>query len=170
MSSALRFLLKMINVGFLILALILRIQHMQIVWKCSALWSFRNAHIISCSILCSIVVIITVRNEVAKVMFLHVSVILSTGGGGAWSPGGAGSQGRGVPGLGGVCSQGVSALGGVPGWVGVLRGGAWSEGVSAPRGCIPACTEADPPGERRLLLRTVRILLECILVNRVVLL
>ena len=29
---------------------------------------------------------------------------------------------------------------------------------------IPACTEADPPRERRLLLRTVRILLECILV------
>ena len=41
---------------------------------------------------------------------------------------------------------------------------------SVPRGClfpggagIPACTEADPR-ERRLLLRTVRILLECILV------
>ena len=29
---------------------------------------------------------------------------------------------------------------------------------------IPACTEADTPWERRLLLRTVRILLECILV------
>ena len=46
------------NAFLLILALILRIQHMQIVWKCSALWLFRNAHIISCSILCSVVVII----------------------------------------------------------------------------------------------------------------
>ena len=48
-------------------------------------------------------------------------------------------------------------------------GGAWSGG----RGTwslggigIPACTEADPfPGERRLLLCTVGILLECILVR-----
>ena len=32
-------------------------------------------------------------------------------------------------------------------------------------GCIPACTEADPPS-RQLLLRAVRILLECILVLR----
>ena len=44
-------------------------------------------------------------------------------------------------------------------------------GVPGPGGCpvlgvpgIPACTEAGTP-ERRLLLRTVRILLECILVN-----
>ena len=39
--------------------------------------------------------------------------------------------------------------------------------VSRPRGCIPACTEADtpPPHSRRPLLRTVRILLECILVE-----
>ena len=29
--------------------------------------------------------------------------------------------------------------------------------------CIPACNEADPPPSRRVLLRTVRILLECIL-------
>ena len=35
---------------------------------------------------------------------------------------------------------------------------------STPRGvCIPACSEADPP-PGRLLPRTVRILLECILV------
>ena len=73
--------------------------------------------------------IFTVRNEVAKVMFLQVSVCLSTGGGGS----------------GGVCS-----------WGGYLVWG----GVG-----IPACTEADtPPPERRLLLRTVRILLKCILV------
>ena len=42
-----------------------------------------------------------------------------------------------------------------------------SGGVSRPRPgsvCIPACTEADPPS-RRLLLLMVRILLECILVN-----
>ena len=38
-------------------------------------------------------------------------------------------------------------------------------GVSRPTpgGCIPACPEAAPPG--RLLLRAVRILLECILVS-----
>ena len=58
--------------------------------------------------------IFTVRNEVAKVMFLHLSVSHSVHGGG-----------------------GVYLLRGVP---------------------------AHPPG-RRLLLRTVRILLECILVN-----
>ena len=72
--------------------------------------------------------IITVRNEVAKVMFLQVS----------------------------VCPRGgVSA-----------PGGAWSRGVYlVPGGAgIPACTEADPPRERWLLLRTVRILLECILI------
>ena len=49
---------------------------------------------------------------------------------------------------------------------GVLPGGAWSRGVGT-----PACTEADPPPfpppERRLLLRTVHILLECILVERI---
>ena len=52
---------------------------------------------------------------------------------------------------------------------GVAVGGlqAHTQGVSrpTPRGCIPACTEADPPPSRRLLLRSVRILLECILVG-----
>ena len=57
--------------------------------------------------------IITVRNEVAKVMFLHVSVILSTGG--------------------------CLVLGGL------LPGGCLVLGVGVPG--IPACTEADPPGE-----------------------
>ena len=33
--------------------------------------------------------------------------------------------------------------------------------------CVPACTEAEPPPCRRLLLRAVRILLECILVRSV---
>ena len=42
------------------------------------------------------------------------------------------------------------------------RGGGWSgTGLG---GAIPACTEADTPS-RRLLLRAVRILLECILVG-----
>ena len=47
---------------------------------------------------------------------------------------------------------------------GKLRGLAW--GVSRPTpGRIPACTEVDIPPSRRLLLRAVRILLECILVH-----
>ena len=47
--------------------------------------------------------IVTVRNKVAKVMFLQVSVILLTMGGGAWSwgvPGSRGCMGMGVPGPG----------------------------------------------------------------------
>ena len=60
--------------------------------------------------------------------------------GGVPGPGGAWSRG-------GVCSQ----------------GGAWSRGVSAPGGvCSRGDPGGDPPG--RLLLRAVRILLECILV------
>ena len=55
--------------------------------------------------------------------------------------------------------------GGAPGPWGVSAPG---EGVSAPGrgGGVPACTEADTPRDRRPLLRTVRILLECILVSR----
>ena len=84
-----------------------------------------------------------------KVMFLHLSVILSIGGclgpgpgwrlqglARGWCPG----PHQGCPGPGGVQAQ------------------AW--------GCIPACTETDTPS-RRLLLRAVRILLECILVLHV---
>ena len=65
--------------------------------------------------------------------YVFTGVCLSTGG--AWSSG--------VPGLeGGVWSGGK-----VPG-----QGGAWSWGCAGPRGTwsgggIPACTEADPPGE-----------------------
>ena len=42
---------------------------------------------------------------------------------------------------------------------GLVPGGCLLRGVVG----IPACTEADPLRERQLLLRTVRILLECIL-------
>ena len=85
-----------------------------------------------------------------KVIFLHLSVILFTGGrclllgacscGGAWSWGDAWSGGCLVWG-------GLSAPGGH-----LLPGGAWSQRAAWWR----------PP--RRLLLRAVRILLECILV------
>ena len=78
--------------------------------------------------------LVTVRNEVAKVMFSQACVCPQWGGV---------SVPRGVcfRGEGGVCSRGV--------W----SGGVWSRGVSGPGGClvwgvgIPACTEADPPGE-----------------------
>ena len=68
----------------------------------------------------------------------------------------------GVSALRGVCSWGVSALGGVCSGGCLLpeegvcswgvsaggvsaHGGVCSWGVSAPKGCIPACTEVDPP-------------------------
>ena len=69
------------------------------------------------------------------------------------------------PGLGCVSAQ-VGCLG--PGLGGSLPRG-WCSGpgdAQAHGVCIPACTEADttPPPRRRPLQRTVRILLECILV------
>ena len=104
-------------------------------------------------------VIFTVRNEVAKVMFSQACVCPQggeAGPGGTWCSGGDSGPGwclllgGGCLVLGGSWSSGGCLVGG--------SGGAWYWGVG-----IPACTEADPP-ERRLLLRTVRILLECILV------
>ena len=85
------------------------------------------------------------------------------------------------PRLGGVCPEGGCpgpdprgvCLGPGPGGVGVCpegvsrpRPGDWGGGLSRPGGvCIPACTETDTPApSRRLLLRAVHILLECILV------
>ena len=107
----------------------------------------------------------------AKVMFLHVSVILSMGEvsrprprGEVWGvwPGGV-SRPRPRGGGWGVWPGGCPG----PGRGVVSRPRSGVGGLSRPRPggvCIPACTEADPPS-RRLLLLTVRILLECILVN-----
>ena len=85
---------------------------------------------------------ITVRNEVAKVMFLQVSVCQQ----GGLLPGGCllrgGVPGPGGPGLGGAWSGGAWSWG-VPGHGGCLLLGA---SVAAPGGGIPACTEAEPPG------------------------
>ena len=75
---------------------------------------------------------ITVRNEVAKVIFLHLSVILFTGGGG------------GLP----QCMLGYHTP---------------PEQTPPPEQALPPRAGTPSPG-RRLLLRTVRILLECILV------
>ena len=97
--------------------------------------------------------------------YVFTGVCLSTGGGG---PGPR-------EGLGGVCSWGGAWSQGVwsRGRVCLVPWGVWSQGVWSQGGCllwgvgIPACNEADtppPPNERRLWLRTVRILLECILV------
>ena len=86
---------------------------------------------------------------------------------GAWSgvvPGLGGAWSRGVPGLEGLVRR-VPGSGEVP----ALGGGAWSLRVPGPRGVclvrgVPGLKGAwwRPPG--RLLLRVVRILLECILV------
>ena len=90
------------------------------------------------------------QTKFAKVMFLHVSVILSTGGGGILACI-AGlqthTQGRKFRGLAGGGSPGPH-----PGGVG-----------------ISACTEAEPPPppSRRLLLQAVRILLECLYFTKI---
>ena len=85
--------------------------------------------------------IFTVRNEVAKVMFLHLSVILSTGGG--------------LP----QCMLGYHP----PPGVGTPREQTTFPEQAPPTGADPS--RAGTPS-RRLLLRTVRILLECILVEK----
>ena len=102
-------------------------------------------------------------NEVrGKVICLQVCVCPQ---GVAWSRGGVWSQG--VFGPGGCLVPGVAWSWGclVPGVPG--PGGAWSQGcliwgVPGPRGVSGGGSGGDPPG--RLLLRAVRILLECILV------
>ena len=58
------------------------------------------------------------------------------------------------------------ALQQVSGGVPAPSGGACSRGVPAPRGaCSRGMFGGDPPASRQLLMRTVRILLECILVK-----
>ena len=107
------------------------------------------------------------QTKFANVMFLHVSVILSTGDG--WErapgpyPGGGGLGGSGWGwGVSSPIPRGEVERSGVGGLQAQAQGGSTDPGL--PGGlCIPACTEADTP-TRRLLLRTVRILLECILV------
>ena len=95
----------------------------------------------------------TVRNEVAKVMFLHVSVILSTGEGAIPA-----CIADGIP----ACL----ATGEVPGPGGPYsRGGAWSregllQGVPGPGGGVPG-PGGSAPKSRWLLLQMVCILLEC---------
>ena len=91
-----------------------------------------------------------------------IPACLATGFWGECALGGSAPRGC-VPGLGRSTPRGC-----VPGWGGLLPGvpgrGVYSGGLGG-RG-IPVCTEADPtpPQERRLLLRMVRIPLECILV------
>ena len=107
----------------------------------------------------------------AKVMFLHMSVILFMGGGG----GGAVSPGP-YPG-GKVEGSGWGGSGPIPGrrlgvWLGggvsrpISRGvlGGLARGVQAQVGVNPSMHRGRRPLSRWLLLRTVRILLECILV------
>ena len=92
-------------------------------------------------------VFITVRNEVVKVMFLHLSVSHSVHGGGTWT----GPQGtRYTPRTRSPLQQ-VHPQAGTP-------------PAGTPRVGTPSLAGTPPTPSRRLLLRTVRILLECILV------
>ena len=88
-----------------------------------------------------------------KVMFLHMSVILFRGGVSRPTPGSGEVEGSGR----GVGLQAHTRVGGGV----VVSPGPHVEGGGV---CIPASNEADTPHSRRLLLRAVRILLECILV------
>ena len=89
--------------------------------------------------------------------YVFTGVCLSTG---RCLVSGGSAPGGGVPG-----PEGSLVPGGIWSWR-----GAWSWGLPGPGGFgIPACTGRNPPTlpptrERWLLLRTVRILLECILV------
>ena len=101
-------------------------------------------------------VIITVRNEVAKVMFLHLSVILSTGGvclSACWDTTPSRDQAH-------------------PSGTGTPQSNPQEQAPPKTRQIPPDQAHPPrtrhPPGRRRLLLRTVRILLECILVFKLV--
>ena len=101
----------------------------------------------------------------AKVMFLHMSVC-HRGGIPACLAGGIQACLAGLQGV--VSKHALQVSGGSPGPHpgGKLRGLAEGGLQAHTRGvCIPACTEADPPGGW-LLLRVVCILLECILVHK----
>ena len=101
------------------------------------------------------------QTKFAKVMFLHVSVILSKAGGceGVVSQHALQvvSQHALQQVSGGVSQHALQVFRPTPG--GLSR--------PTPRGCIPACTEADSAHPGRLLLRALRILLGCILVHDV---
>ena len=130
--------------------------------------------------------LITARNEVGARLCFYTCLWFCSGGG--WVVISACIAG----GISACLAAGLGGGGGVPAYLAGLQahtqGGSWGVwpggsplphlgGVSRPTpvgGCvsrptpggIPACTEADlPPHPRRLLLRAVRILLECILVN-----
>ena len=92
--------------------------------------------------------IITVRNEVAKVTFLHVSVILSTGGGVCLS----------------ACWDTTPHEQAPPGADTLTKSRPPPRADDPPKSNPPP--RADPP-PTRLLLGTERILLECILVIQV---
>ena len=104
--------------------------------------------------------IFTVRNEVAKVMFLHVSVSHSVQRGKAIPACIAG----GIPAClaAGVCVLSQHALQVVSQHALPAPGGVCSSGGACSRG--GGC--GDPPKSRQLLLQMVRILLECILVKK----
>ena len=101
--------------------------------------------------------IFTIHNEVAKVMFLHLSASHSVhGGGGA----GGGYLGRYPP------DQVHPPGSGTPPWTRYTPGTRKTPlGPGTPPRQVPPPGPGTLPRSRRLLLRTVHILLECILVE-----
>ena len=102
--------------------------------------------------------IITLRNEIAKVMFLHVSVSHSVHGGGGAIPA---FIAGGIPAClsaGDVVSQHALQ---VVSQHALQKRGCLLQGV-----CSRGMWRPPAPESRRLLLRMVRILLECILILR----
>ena len=107
--------------------------------------------------------IITVRNEIAKVMCLHLSVILFTGGvclSACWDTTTPPLRTRHPPQEQAPRSRHPPGPGTPPDQASPRADTSWEQ--THPRTRHPTPGADPPPPQRQLLLRTVRILLECI--------